>query len=261
MAELEQIVQRMIDAGESEANIAAVIREYEPPPPDPSSITDMASAKAFLDAGGELDVNDGPLMPLRGAGRLLTAVAPKAGGALSATGGVIEKGAKAVAKSAPGRFGMAGAVMSGNPASMALAASPYAVMGVGKVLQGAGRLLSRVTPAAKTVASAATKPKLKAPEIAAALRKEYGSAQAGRMLYGPARPGLKAAERQAAIKRLTPEIKTTLPEGAKKAIDKELAASTNDEAFAYAAKAPNAPAQSYIGEQLRAALLAKMQGR
>jgi hypothetical protein len=111
--------------------------------------------------------------------------------------------------------------------------------------------------AAKTTApvmGAMPKPKLNAQQVAEMLRKEHGSAKAGQMLYGPARPGVTAANRQAAIKRLAPG-QSTLPDAAKRAIDKELAGSSAEEAFRYASRAPNAQAQSYMGEMLRKALL------
>ena len=106
------------------------------------------------------------------------------------------------------------------------------------------------------------KPKLSAPEVAAMLRKEYGSEQAGRMLYGKGRGRdiLPPAERQAAIKRLAPG-ESTLPDAARKIIKQRLLEASPEEALAYAAKAPNTPAASHFGDLLKQALLARMQGQ
>lgn len=105
---------------------------------------------------------------------------------------------------------------------------------------------------AKPAMSAATKPKLTAQQAKQMLRTQYGSEKGGQMLYGRARPGLKAADRQALMKSGT--TGGGLPQSAQRAIEKELAASTPDEAFAYASRAPNAPAQSHIGDLLRQVL-------
>ena len=92
------------------------------------------------------------------------------------------------------------------------------------------------------------------------LRKEHGSAKAGQMLYGPARPGVKAVDRQAAIKRLAPG-ESELPQAARRAINREVDASTPEEAFAYAQRAPNPLAKEHFGHPLRRALLERMKTR
>lgn len=104
-------------------------------------------------------------------------------------------------------------------------------------------------------AAAGAKPKLSAPEVAAKMREMYGSEKAGRMLYGTARPGVSAAARSESIRRLTPQMQSTLPKAAQNAINRELASSTPEEAFAYAAKATNDPARGYLGDLLRRTLL------
>ena len=115
-------------------------------------------------------------------------------------------------------------------------------------------------PTAMSAPAVGAKLKLSANQVAERLRQEYGSAKAGQMLYGPARGGVKAADRQANIKRLAPAT-SKLPDAARRAIDKELAASSADEAFAYAAKAPNELARTHFGDLLRQALLERMKGR
>jgi hypothetical protein len=103
------------------------------------------------------------------------------------------------------------------------------------------------------------KPKLSASETAAYLRKEYGSEKAGRMLYGKGKGDhLPPAERQAAIKRLSPEMESALPQSVKDQMYARLQAESGQGAFDYAAQAPNARAQSYLGDQLKAALLERM---
>jgi hypothetical protein len=103
------------------------------------------------------------------------------------------------------------------------------------------------------------KPKLSASETAAYLRKEYGSEKAGRMLYGKGKGDhIPPAERQAAIKRLSPEMESALPQSVKDQMYARLQAESGQGAFDYAAQAPNARAQSYLGDQLKAALLARM---
>ncbi len=112
--------------------------------------------------------------------------------------------------------------------------------------------------------TAAPKPKLSAPEVAAWLRQQHGSERASQMLYGKVQkksgPGSvvgSAAARKDAIKRLAPG-ESQLPEAAKRAMDAKLAGSTSPEAAAYAGKAPNALAEGYFGDLLRQALMARM---
>jgi hypothetical protein len=104
-------------------------------------------------------------------------------------------------------------------------------------------------------AAAGPKLKLSAEEVAAKMREMYGSEKAGRMLYGQARPGVTATARTESIKRLTPQIKSTLPQSAQRAIERELASSTPEEAFTYASKAPNDLAKEHFGDLLRRTLL------
>jgi hypothetical protein len=143
-------------------------------------------------------------------------------------------------------------------------------------VRGAQQAWKASAPAAEAVAAEAAplaaepavmhgptpKPKLSASETAAYLRKEYGSEKAGRMLYGKGKGDhLPPAERQAAIKRLSPELESALPQSVKAQIDARLQAESSQGAFDYAAQAPNARAQSYIGDQLKAALLERMKLR
>lgn len=198
-----------------------------------------------------------------------SAVLPRVPAAMQATGGAIEKGAAKVAESAPGRFGLGGAVMSMDPRAMAIAVSPYAAMGVGKAVKGAGGLLERgagmlrtrtgSTPPPAPMAGPAPKPKLSAAEFKQAMRANYGAEKGGRMAYGNAQPDLSASARTAFMREGT--TGGTLPQAAQRAIDKKLAGSTAEEAFKYAAKAPNEQAQGYFGDILRAALKARMEGK
>jgi hypothetical protein len=105
----------------------------------------------------------------------------------------------------------------------------------------------------KVAAAAGPKPKLTAQQVKQAMREQYGSERGGRMLYGPARPGVTATQRQSLMKTGTQG--GNLPKAAQRAMAKELAASTPEEAFAYAAKAPNAPAQQHLGDLLRQIIL------
>jgi hypothetical protein len=56
-------------------------------------------------------------------------------------------------------------------------------------------------------------------------------------------------------------MESALPQSVKAQIDARLQAESAQGAFDYAAQAPNARAQSYIGDQLRAALEARMRPR
>jgi hypothetical protein len=49
-------------------------------------------------------------------------------------------------------------------------------------------------------AAAGPKPKLSAQQVKQAMREQYGSEKGGRMLYGPARPGVTATQRQTLMK-------------------------------------------------------------
>ncbi len=104
------------------------------------------------------------------------------------------------------------------------------------------------------------KPRLSAQETAAMLREMHGSEQAGKMLYGPVQRGSdvgsvvkSAAARKGAIKTLTPEGTTKLPDAPKAELAARLATSSPDEALAYADLAPNNIAQDYFGQQLTTA--------
>lgn len=231
--DLQMIVQRMIDAGESEENIATVIQGYQPPPSGPRADMDPLIHGKWADPSYQ--------------GESLGSVIGQVGG--MALGGLASKlpwGRLLTTGTAAAKGGASKLPIVGPPVRAALKA--------GKEAWTASA--PKAAPALKTAASG-PKPKLSASEVASALRKEYGSAKAGQMLYGPARAGLKAADRQAAIKRLSGGP-SQLPAAAKKAIDKELAASSASEAFDYASKAPNALAKDYFGEQLRQSLLQRM---
>lgn len=110
-----------------------------------------------------------------------------------------------------------------------------------------------VPPAAKAAPSTPTaKPKLSAQEAAAYLRQEFGSEQAGRMLYGKGRDLnlIPSAERTAAIKRLAPG-ESHLPKSAERAIDTGIQKGSAEEAWRYATKAPNDLAREYLIRLMR----------
>lgn len=205
-------------------------RQFEDPPDLRTHLTDkgMNSPRSLPQAGLELGLTAaaggvGRLVSKIPAGRILTAA--KAGG-------------KAVIDKRPiiGPFKQ-GASEAWNAAKPAPAPPP-----------------APIAPPTPTPVAPVAKPKLSAQQVAEMMRKEYGSAKAGQMLYGPARQGLKAVDRQAAIKRLTPQMESTLPAATRRAMERELAASSADEAFSYAAKAPNVPAKEHLGELLLRAL-------
>jgi len=238
--ELEQIVQRMIDAGEPEEHIAAVIQGYTPPEAPIGSIDrdrQYLADSAQTSAGDVLRSIPGALPELAagavlgGAGRLLTKLP------VGRLAGAVGAGAKAGAQEIP---------FVGPPLRAGIKAA-------GEAWKASAPKAAPKVPAAVT-AAAGPKPKLKAHEVAAQLRTHYGSEKAGRMLYGQARPGVKAADRTAAIKRLAPG-ESQLPDAAKRAIARELASSTPEEAFAYASKAPNARAEAHFGDLLRQVIL------
>jgi hypothetical protein len=169
------------------------------------------------------------------------------------TGGAMIKGARLLTKLPVARkLGAAG---------LALATSGPRMRAAKKAWNAAGQMAPKVTgeaaeqTATKAVAAGA-KPKLSAQQAKQMLREQFGSEKGGKMLYGRARPGLTATERQTLMRSGT--TGGGLPQSARKAIEQELAASTPSEAFAYAAKAPNAPAQEAIGEMLRKALIDRM---
>ena len=225
MGELDAIVQRMIEAGESEANIATVIQGYQPPPlgsvsrdrqylADSADVTAGDAARSLPGIGATVAGG----MALAGAGRLLTKIP-----------------VKPLAK-----------------AGVAAVTSGPRITAAKEAFRAAQAAVPKAAPSipAPVQAAAGPKPKLKANEVAGMLRQQHGSAKAGQMLYGPARPGVKAADRAAAIKRLAPG-ESQLPARAKAAMERELAASTPEEAFAYAAKAPNDLAKEHFGDLLR----------
>lgn len=257
MGELEQIVQRMVDAGESEENIATVIRGYQPTDPRQRMKED---AERLYFGNRNFEQAEGRI-PKDSLGTIAKDMAT-----VGATSAALGGGLKLLSKAPMGRIitsAVAGAKQAGP--SLPLVGKPIAkfVQGAAKAWQASAPVVAEAAPAAVEApiaqqAVSAVKPKLSASQVKQMLREHYGSEKGGRMLFGPAREGVTAAGRQALMKEGTSG--GALPKAAQRAIDRELAASSADEAFAYAAKAPNAPAQSYIGEMLRKALEARKAG-
>ena len=241
-----------------------------PPPRHPSTAQDflqipeadrMGALKGALDAGALEVSNQDPLFMMggpagariltkaagiakAGAGRILTSpIARKVGGA------VLEAAGSTPIIGPMGRGAVRGWKAAGKAAPKVAGATDETVrMAAPADTEATVRLMGP---------PAGVKPKLTVAQVAEKLRKEHGSAKAGRMLYGSARKGLKASDRQRAIRRLAPG-ESKLPDAAAAAIDRELAASTAEEAFAYAQRAPNARAQEYFGKKLRDALFDRL---
>lgn len=120
--QLESIVQRMIDAGEPEENIASVIREYKPQEKAPSM-----AAPAVVAAGlGTLKAAPAVVSGVNTAANLTRGVPPLIGGRWPAIaeiiahltgpiGGPIATGAKAVSEFA-GAAALPAAIVSAMPA-------------------------------------------------------------------------------------------------------------------------------------------------
>lgn len=117
---------------------------------------------------------------------------------------------------------------------------------------------SRPTPFHEPVAGPQLKPKLTARQTAEFLRTQVGSEQAGRMLYGPVQRGAdagsavtSAAARKDAIKRLTPQMESQLPQRAQQAINQGLQEKQGAEAWSFISKAPNMRAREYLLSLMR----------
>ena len=183
MGELESIVQRMIDAGEPEANIALVIREFNQP--DPAKIQQAVdAAKGARENEKRIYAENKPTARqlvgsfMRGAGegavKNLPAIAGMA--AMPVTGGM---------SVIPGALTMAGAMGGGSLLRSALddkdetlsgalktaggeatvgALTEGVGRGAGRVIQGAGRMIARL-PVMATV------------RPSAAVRREFGGAK------------------------------------------------------------------------------------
>lgn len=134
-------------------------------------------------------------------------------------------------------------------------ASAPAVEAAAPAVKAAAPAVAPELPAAVR-AVAGPKPKLSASEVKQMMREQFGSDKGGRMLFGPAREGITAAERQALMKAGTSG--GALPKAAERAIGARVGAMTPEEALQYAGKAPNAQAAEYFGSQLKAALAARM---
>lgn len=100
------------------------------------------------------------------------------------------------------------------------------------------------------------KPKLNANEVAEYLRKQHGSEQASRMLYGKQVPGearnlLPRAQAKDAIKRLTPQMESQLPGAAQQAIKQGLKQGDSAQAWQFVTKAPNSKAREFLLSLMR----------
>ena len=261
--------EHVFPAGFDPKRAAGIVRKgAAPKSPQEQAIADIDQREAERTGAG-MDLMGGPA----GAALLVGSLAPFTPAVLGAAGKYIKAGAAGVKAGVPklpiiNRFGAsARAASKAAEASLKASAKPLPVTPTGTgtaftsgpPVQGGWSLPASATktPGLRT----GPKPKLSAPEAVAMLRKEYGSAKAGRMLFGKAQPELSASTRQAAIKRMTPDIASKLPEAAKRSIAKELGASTPEEAFTYASKAPNARAQEHFGDLLRKSLLERMKAK
>lgn len=242
------------------AEVTKLAGGRDPAIPDPSTFLPMSEGeRAFHDTVREeaapfrdpatLNAMGGIMIPTAGAGRLFSGAKEPAGRALATSGKALERAGRVTKPLAPMAVG--GALLTGDVGTAAMAAVPYAARAAGRGLQKAGAsLASKVTGATKTATSAA-KPKLSAQEVAQYLRKEYGSEQAGRMLYGKGQAGAIApAARTEAIKRLAPG-QSTLPQAAQRQIQQQLQSQGPSEAWNYVTKAPNARAREYLLSLMR----------
>lgn len=99
--------------------------------------------------------------------------------------------------------------------------------------------------------AASGKLRLTGPHAAAQyLRDEFGSEQAGRMLYGKSGVGIPPAERTAAIKRLAPG-ESRLPNQARRAITQGVQQGSPADAWNYVQDAPNDVAREYMINMMR----------
>lgn len=93
---LEAIVQRMIDAGESEDNIASVIRASKVQPQSDSGALGLAAVKPAATLATEIATNPGLPKATASAGRIIGAIAPVVeGGHAAGVGGAMAGGALA----------------------------------------------------------------------------------------------------------------------------------------------------------------------
>lgn len=157
--QLEQIVQRMIDAGESEDNIATVIRGFGSQPSDKGSEFGVSAAPW---RGGEVGSNLGEqpsdlnrlLTPIARpqsasdmAGLLLpnfAGVAPALTNAAAPTVQAIGRGVERVGRVVgpmARRVGVLDAILRGDWHGGAIAAAPSIVQGAGKVIQRTGQAM------------------------------------------------------------------------------------------------------------------------
>lgn len=165
--QLEQIVQRMIDAGESEENIATVIRSYGSQAPQSEQAPQPAQAPEFGTSaapwrGGEVGSNIGEqpsdlnrlLAPMARPGSAsdfaglvlpnFAGVAPAltnaAAPAVQAMGRGVERVGRVVGPTVR-RVGVLDAILRGDWHGGAIAAAPTVVQGAGKALQRTGKAM------------------------------------------------------------------------------------------------------------------------
>ncbi len=163
---LDVIVQRMIDAGEPEHNIAAVIKEYRPfnPPmshtpaamlgapsaPYPEGVNPAETTNNRIASALEPLAHPQSLADI---GRLVLAptditrgamsLTPMIGRGATATGLALERAGQSGAAQTAGGAGTIGLLAHGNwKSALASAIAPPTMSGIGKGLQVAGRMLS-----------------------------------------------------------------------------------------------------------------------
>lgn len=157
----------MIDAGESEGDIAAVIKAYKPqgtevPAPSPYKMEVPGTVDEFT---GEpktqtpgLDAAARALEPLAhpksGADFLSLAIPntpkialkslPAVGPAVEAVGRGVEKLGSVTSKTIP--YSILGTILSGNPLGLGAAVAPSMARGAGRMIQRAGKFMGREEP-------------------------------------------------------------------------------------------------------------------
>jgi hypothetical protein len=211
--DLKAIVQRMIDAGESEANIATVIKGYPQSSQTYQPRNILAEGRASAATSGQPEAPSGfqdwfknELQPLlekvarpETIADIASLLVPDAAGVVTgaraasrAAGSAAEslgKGIEAIGASKVanrmGTYGAAGTAMHGNlPTAAALAAAPPVTQATGRVLQSGGRFLQEL--GARPVAEAAPGIAETPAELTARLTAENAAA------HGNVKPDLAA---------------------------------------------------------------------
>ena len=220
----EDVTALMPSVGEDVSALMGSVPESGTNVPDPSILKQMFSRENIVGGLTEnAQILGSVLMPW---------------GRVAQTGGrIISTGVGAV-KGGASRLPIIGPVAKG------------AIRGAQKAWQASAPRVSAAARPAQPAAAAGVKQRLTAPQTAQYLRKEYGSEQAGRMLYGKSGVGLPPAERTAAIKRLAPGT-SQLPQQAQRAITQGVRQGTPQDAWQYIQKAPNDLAREYLIRLMR----------